>query len=117
MSLALLEGVVFVVALAATILGGPRRFMRGRHVSKVVTRRVGYRRALTLRQVLIWGGIPFSLIGHPVIYCVLTGAVAVWALDDLLFTDDDRKRRHEWEKIRLRMPKLIKLRPVESWAA
>jgi hypothetical protein len=107
---------VFFVALAATVLGGWRRFMCGCHVSRAVVRRLGYRRAVTVRNGLPWVGVPFTLIGYGWPYVVLTAVVAVWALDDWLFPDDDdRKRKHEWAKVRLRMPKPIKLRTVERW--
>lgn len=91
--------------------------MRGRYVSRPIIRRLGRGRALTTRQGLIWGGIPFALTGHHVPYVILTAGVAVWALDDWLFPDDDdRKRRYEWARVRLRMPKPVKLRPIQKWA-
>jgi hypothetical protein len=106
-----------LTALAATMLCGPHRFMRGRHVSKVLVRRIGYRAALLARGALPVVALPLPFTGHYVPYVVLMGSVAVWSLDDWLFPDDDdRKRKHEWARVRLQMPKPVKLRPVEKWA-
>lgn len=115
--LVLLSSVAFFMAAAAMLLCGPRRFMRGRHLSRPLVRRVGLTWALATRHVLVFGAIPFSIAGRLVPYVILTVAYTAWAVDDWLFSDDDeKKRRHEWAKVRLRMPKPIKLRQVERWA-
>lgn len=108
---------VFLAAVAALLAGGPRRWMKGRHISRTAIRRLGYSRAVSVRQAACWGAIPFILLGLQWVYVALIGVVAVWALDDWLFPDDDdRKRRYEWARVRLRMPKPIKLRPIQKWA-
>jgi hypothetical protein len=45
------------------------------------------------------------------------GVPDVWVVDDWITGDDDDKprRKHEWAKVKLRMPKPIKLRLAERF--
>lgn len=99
-----------------------RRLMHGRHVSRPVCRRVGVVGAWATRASLFafWLGMTFAVVLSAkhrlsVPYDVVTLAVNAWTVDDWLFDGDDPKRKHEWARVRLRMPKPVKIRQVERW--
>lgn len=94
--------------------------LRGRHVSWPLRQKLGMEAMLQARLYLtvFFLALDFAWIASSAFRFPSQLAWAVWALwviDDWLFPkdDDDRKRRYEWARVRIRMPKPVKLRPVE----
>jgi hypothetical protein len=91
---------------------------RGRHVSRPLGRvlrldRLGVMAAQTVWLIVEVGAA--LILGQNVGVLVMMVVLIAWLLDDL-FTggrDDGPRRKHEWARIRLRMPKPVKLRPAE----
>jgi hypothetical protein len=96
------------------------QFMRGKIVSRTVIRYFGLPGAWSLRLLLCSAPIAMSLfdVAHTA-QKIIAIAVNVWMIDDWLTSDDDRRRRWKdvFARIKLRMPKPVKLRPAERWAS
>jgi hypothetical protein len=89
---------------------------RGRHVSRPLVRRVGPVRAFQARCALLLILFASFFAGDPTLPLVAIVWNA-WIVDDWLYRDDDdRKLRYEWARVRIRMPKPVRLRPVERTA-
>jgi hypothetical protein len=91
---------------------------RGRNVSRRLGRAAHLDKlgVMGLQTVWLLAEVGAALtVGQNVGVLVMMVVLIAWLLDDL-FTggrDDDPKRKHEWARIRLRMPKPVKLRPAE----
>lgn len=109
---AALATIVLVVAVMC-----PGRYLgKGRHVSRPLGRRLGWSvrkvhfaqiGVLLVQVALVYSGLEVPCLVGQVVYIV-------WVVDDWLTGDDDEPRRkHEWAKVKIRMPKPVKIRPVE----
>lgn len=101
-----------------------RRWLNGRYISRPLVRLIGRPRATRLR---IWIShvwllfLPFQFIDST---ATVTNRVAnvwllvmcVWMIDDFLTGGDDGpKKRRAKARNRLKMPRLVHLRPVERY--
>ena len=90
--------------------------------AKPAIKHMGLLGALRLRHHLafVWlplwlGGFVFSAFPFTVAACASQSVYWLWAIDDWLYNDDDAPRKkRSWGKVKLKMPKPVKLRPVES---
>lgn len=113
----LAAAVVLVILIVCPI----ERRGRGRHVSRPLGRRakLDQRGVIGVQAVAIFTAAAYvGVIGIDYIDLGMQLTLVGWFLDDHLTggSDDDRKRKHEPFKVRLRMPKPVKLRPAERWA-
>jgi len=112
-------GWLLPVACILLLVWTPRsQRVNGRHLSRPLARRIGRFRAGLVQIAPMGASMPLIWVDLYWEAVILQGALVVWLLDDLLYggPDDKKKRKHEWAKIRLRMPKPIKLRLAERWA-
>lgn len=99
-----------------------RRSWKGRHVSKPLIRRLGMGRTRALRYSLfpiVGVALAFPVNDPRSIPSALAEIVfALWLIDDALFggDDEDKSRRRDWAKAKLRKLKPVRLRPAERWA-
>jgi hypothetical protein len=107
-------GAVCTLLLACPI----SRRGRGRHISRRIGRALGLDRLGVMFLQTVWliaeAGAALVFDEAPGVL-VMVDLLIVWLLDDL-FTggpDDRPKRKHEWARVKLRMPKPVKLRPAE----
>ena len=109
-------------AVAATLaiirmIGTSKPFLRGKIVSRLVVRTVGFAAAAMLQVTL-------SFVAMAAYFAVLPRASTliyifwnVWIIDDWVTGDDDRWRRYrDWAKSKLKKLKPVRLRPAERWA-
>lgn len=109
-----------ISALLAVIVavGCPvRRHGNGRHVSRPVGRRLGWsqRQLHFMQVVLISACFALVMASMDVAWVIGNLVFVVWVGDDW-FTggdDDRRRRRRAWARVKIRMPKPAKIRPVE----
>jgi hypothetical protein len=109
------------LAILGTIVGCPtRRRGRGRHVSRPLGRRLRWTYLrVWASQIALLTSAPLLTIADLALPCIVVNvAYLVWSIDDWITGDDDEPRRkHEWAKVKLRMPKPIKLRAAERFPA
>lgn len=94
---------------------------RGRHVSRPIGRlahadRLAVMGLQTLHIIGITAGA--LTVGHVLPVLVAQWALIAWLIDDALTggRDDEPRRKHHPFRVKLRMPKPVKVRPVEHWA-
>lgn len=111
-----LAAVVGIAAVVKLVCEGMRPFLRGRYISRPLIRRIGEPLTLVLRSVSVFAVFPGGLyLGGLHSLLVVALASNLWWIDDGFFSSDEPKRKHEWGRVKLRMPKPVKLRAVERW--
>jgi len=110
-------GCATVVLLVGIICPVDRKG-RGRHVSRPLGRAWRLHKSAIMgvqALLLAFDAMVVLFIGIGEVALVMELVTVVWFVDDALTggSDDDRKRRRRRANARLRLPKTVKLRPVE----
>ena len=95
-------------------------WMRGRHISLPLVRRLGWLGARMFRVLLTIAALLaflFDVSPGLVVARVINVILCLWFIDDYLTGGDPprRKRLRDWAKSKLKKLERIRLRPVEHW--
>jgi hypothetical protein len=105
-------------AILGLVIGCPMSHRgRGRHISRNIGRlaRLDKFGVMAVQTGWLVAEAAYAVfIGQDVTVLVMMAILIAWLLDDALTGGpDDRERKHEWARIKIRMPKPVKLRPAE----
>lgn len=111
--------ILFGCATLAIHMIYPRRFLRGRYISRPLGRLLGSRHRLQLARGFTGPLMLGTAWIGPGPFVVAVLFLSAWNLDDALTGGDDENDRWDraWAKVKkLRKPKPVVRRPIQRWA-